>query len=580
MPPSRSLSVPGRRPGLRPPASPPRLPSPRITSSTTPRTLTLRVIAGARRYTAPAAAFAIGHQVGEALVPVVMGYGIDNAVRTGDVRALLITLGLLALTFGGLSYSFRLGSFLGEVGRQATQYQLRLAVVRRLLDPRGLAGRRHLPGEALSLATSDVQNLSTAVLLAVYPAGELAAVVFGGVVLFIISWPLGLIVFVGTPSVLLLMDRAGGSLVRRTEVEQQLAAEASAHATDLVTGYRVVKGIRAEAEAARRYAHLSQTALQGTLRARSASGRYRGITDASTAMIVAGVALAAGLLAVRGRITIGQLITVVGLTQLLITPISSFATNAGTVWAAARASAARLLPILGGQAALTGSEQPPEPDPDAPVLRVCVPGLPTVDLAGDEILALAVDARTADDLAELLAVRRQPAPGEYELFGRSVHDVDPAGVRGVLLVAPHVADLFEGSVLDNVALPGVEEAVARRALDLAAGGDLLAGLPFGVDTPVGEGGLQLSGGQRQRVALARALAVDAPVLVLCEPTSSIDSVTEAAVAEGIRLARAGRPTLLLTTSPALLAMADRVVNVPSVALSGGLPDIAVDGRWR
>ena len=564
--------MPGRPALLRPPDRPPRLPSPRIDEATTPRMLTLRVIADARRYTGPGAALAIGHQVGEALVPVVMGFGIDNAVRTGDARDLLVTLGLLALTFAGLSYSFRLGSFLGEVGRQATQYQLRLAVVRRLLDPRGLAGRRHLPGEAMSLATSDVQNLSTAVLLGVYPAGELAGVAFGGLVLFWISWPLGLIVFVATPVVLLLVDRAGGSLVRRTEVEQQLAAEASAHATDIVTGYRVVKGIRAEAEAARRYATLSQAALQGTLRARSASGRYRGFTDASTAMIVAGVALVAGLLAVRGGISIGQLITVVGLTQLLITPISSFATNAGTVWAAARASASRLLPILAGQAALTGSGQVPEPDPNAPVVRVSSPGLPAVDLAGDEILALAADARTADDLAELLAVRRQPEASEFELFGRSVHDLDPAAVRGVILVAPHVADLFEGSVLENVAPLGTDESAARRALDLAAGGDLLAGLPFGADTPVGAGGLQLSGGQRQRVALARALATDAPVLVLCEPTSSIDSVTEAAVAEGIRAARAGRPTLLLTTSPALLAIADRVVHVPAAALAGGAAD--------
>ena len=339
----------------------------------------------------------------------------------------------------------------------------------------------------------------------------------------------------------------------------------------------MVKGIRAEAEAARRYARLSQTALQGTLRARSAAGRYRGVTDASTAMIVAGVALVAGLLAVRGRITIGQLITVVGLTQLLISPISSFATNAGTVWAAARASAARLLPILGASAALTGSGRVPEPDPDTPMLRVSSPGLPPVDLFDGEILALAADGRTADDLAELLAVRRQPAEGEYELFGRSVHDVDPAGIRGVVLVAPHVADLFEGSVLDNVALPGVDESAARRALDLAAGGDLLAGLPFGADTPVGEGGLQLSGGQRQRVALARALAVDAPVLVLCEPTSSIDSVTEAAVAEGIRVARAGRPTLLLTTSPALLAIADRVVHVTGAVLTGSHADADLAG---
>ncbi len=93
MPSSRNLSVPRRPVLLRPPDRPPRLPSPRINEDTTPRVLTLRVIAGARRYTGPAAALAIGHQVGEALVPVVMGFGIDHAVRTGNVRDLLITLG-------------------------------------------------------------------------------------------------------------------------------------------------------------------------------------------------------------------------------------------------------------------------------------------------------------------------------------------------------------------------------------------------------------------------------------------------------------------------------------------------------
>lgn len=82
---------------------------------------------------------------------------------------------------------------------------------------------------------------------------------------------------------------------------------------------------------------------------------------------------------------------------------------------------------------------------------------------------------------------------------------------------------------------------------------------------------QLSGGQRQRVALARALAAEAPVLVLHDPTTAVDTVTEARIAEGIREMRRGRTTLLVTTSPALLARADRVV-----LLDGGT--VRADGR--
>jgi putative ABC transport system ATP-binding protein len=82
-----------------------------------------------------------------------------------------------------------------------------------------------------------------------------------------------------------------------------------------------------------------------------------------------------------------------------------------------------------------------------------------------------------------------------------------------------------------------------------------------VDTWLGERGRTLSGGQRQRVALARALAADAPLLVLHDPTTAIDAATEARVAAGLRAHRAGRPTIVVTSSPTLLAVADRVVVV-------------------
>jgi ABC-type multidrug transport system fused ATPase/permease subunit len=91
-----------------------------------------------------------------------------------------------------------------------------------------------------------------------------------------------------------------------------------------------------------------------------------------------------------------------------------------------------------------------------------------------------------------------------------------------------------------------------------------------LDVSVGEGGNRLSGGQRQRVALARALASDAPVLVLHDPTTAVDSVTEHAIAGRLRGVRAGRSTLLISSSPALLGCCDRVVDL--------LDDVPVPAR--
>ena len=89
--------------------------------------------------------------------------------------------------------------------------------------------------------------------------------------------------------------------------------------------------------------------------------------------------------------------------------------------------------------------------------------------------------------------------------------------------------------------------------------DVIAALPHGTASAVGGGGTALSGGQRQRLCLARAVAGDPPVLVLHDPTTAVDAATEARVAAGVRALRAGRTTIVVTTSPAWLAACDRVL---------------------
>ncbi|MFD6139506.1 ABC transporter ATP-binding protein [Promicromonospora sp. NPDC060271] len=535
----------------RTPAEPVRTREIRVDERTTPRRLTLCVMTGARRYTVPAAALSITHQLGEALVPVLMGVAIERAVSTGDAAQLVLWVALLAADFALLSFSWRFGSRLAELGTLVVQHQLRSTVSAHLLTRAPSRGASASPGVALSLATSDVSRLSSAVAIGVYPVGQLAAVVFGGTVLLVISWPLGLAVLLGAPAVLWLTDRTGGSLRRRSGDEQEAAAAAAGEAADLMSGYRVLKGVHAEAEAGRRYRRASGVALRSTLRARRAEGLFVGTMDLTTGLFVTAITVAAGILAVRGTIGIVELVTVVGLTQFLLEPLQSLARNAGTLWASANASAARLLellreepgPVQGVDAAAA----------DGPVAERAVAERVAAELAqdvpGGELVAVAADARTARALLDTIR-----------------------GARPDALVVPHEAHLFAGTVRENVALPGADTDRVAAALDAAGCGELAEILTHGWDTPVGEGGASLSGGQRQRVALARALATDAPLLVLHDPTTAVDAVTEAAIADGLRRVRAGRRTVLVTRSPALLQVADRVVDV--------VPELAATGERR
>jgi putative ABC transport system ATP-binding protein len=119
-------------------------------------------------------------------------------------------------------------------------------------------------------------------------------------------------------------------------------------------------------------------------------------------------------------------------------------------------------------------------------------------------------------------------------------------------------------------------------LTAAAADEVVEVLPEGLDTGLGEGGRTVSGGQRQRIALARALAADAPVLVLHDPTTAVDAATEHRIAAGLAALRAGRTTVLVTSSPALLARCHRVLVVDrgEVVAAGDHASLVADSRYR
>lgn len=529
--------------------------------ASTPRRFVLKVMWLTRGFAIPAGLSLAVHQVCEALVPVLMGRAIDSAVVDGDVGLLVIWLALLAVNFAVLATSYRFGSWFGQLGAESMQHHIRTTVTGRLLHPRAWVDRP--PGAALSLATHDVRRVTRAIALMVYPVGQLAAVLAGGAFLLAQSVPLGLAVLVGAPLMLLLLDLAGRPLRRRARREAEAIADASGIAADLIDGHRVLDGIRAVAAASGRYRVTSREALEATLRARrSEVGLSLGL-EVLTGLFVVAIAVAAGLLALGGTLSVGQLITVVGLTQFLMGPLINVASDTAPIWASAQASAVRVLEVVGepdgrGVADMATARK------GALVLDgVVVPGADplTLELGDGEVVGLTADETVMASLTQVLAARRRPEAGSVWAGGIPVDADDPEPGRRNVLVAPHEAHLFDGTIAENVDLVGVDPASLADALHASACDDVIAAVHGGIDARVGDGGLRLSGGQRQRVALARALAADPPVLVLHEPTSAVDSVTEQRIATRLRELRQGRATLLLTRSPALLSTVDRVIDL-------------------
>ena len=316
-------------------------------------------VRGQRRDVVGSALLAVGHQLSEAAVPVVVGVVLDRAVGTGDGSALALWLAVVAGVFVVLASCGAIGYWLMDRARLRAGRDVRVRVAARVLDPAGGAPGR--PGEQVGLASSDADRSGQIVTAYARVASALAALVAGSAVLFSASPVLALAVLTGVPVVLVASRLLARPLVGRAEREQSTLAGATAAATDLVTGLRVLKGIGAEPAAAAGYARASQTALRARLAAVTVEGGFLSATTALTGLLLVVVAWVAGRLALAGTISIGELVAAVGLAQFLIEPLEAL-TRLGPLLAGARGAAGRVATFLAAPPAVTpGDTMLPEP---------------------------------------------------------------------------------------------------------------------------------------------------------------------------------------------------------------------------
>lgn len=535
----------------------------------------------------------------ELLTPIVLGLVIDHGVMAGDLRLTVLgALGLILLRLVGVV----MWAWIFVQTQKAVMFErhrLRVGLTGAVLDPRSRPVRRPA-GEVLSIATSDADKASDLMDMLPWVVPSLLTVLAAAGYLAAMDLWLGLAMLLGIAVMVVVIRVITPTLSARYDDQQSQAAEAAATATDLVHGLRVLQGLGVQSRARATYRRRSRAALQAAL----VNARYSGISSGLTTLVTGGmlavVVVLAALRTLDGSLSLGVLIAVVGVARYVMGMLQGL--SGAPVWWAGMSTSARRVrdlytdlgrtvddPELGLDVLTTQRDERGE-TAARQGRRGAAGGLhlPLLSVADGEIVALAcADAQDAEAVIEATNGRSETGA---RIGDQPLTPADRLGLRSDLLVEPHVVDLFDGTLREQLATRAPagtvieDDAWATDALHAAGAEDLLRILPEGYDSRILDRGANLSGGQRQRIALARAVAADAPVLVLHDPTTAVDAVTEQNIAEALIAARrrTDRATLLVTRAPALLQEADRVVFMRdgTVVAEGAHQDLMGHEEYR
>ncbi|GGV83097.1 ABC transporter [Streptomyces gelaticus] len=501
------------------------------------------------------------YQAGETAFPIALGLIVQHTMQDRSPAALGLSIGALAVIITTVSLSWRFGMRILQKANTTEAHRWRVRVAACGLQP--VARDVDLKsGEVLTIATEDADQTADIVEVVPLLISSLVAVLVAAVALGLADIRLGLLVIVGTVAILAVLAVMSQRIGASTREQQARVARAGAKVADLITGLRPLHGFGGNHAAFGAYRKVSTDAKRQAITVARVNGAYAGTALALNAVLAAAVSLTAGWLALDGRITIGELVMAVGLAQFVIEPLKMFSEMPKYVMTA-RASAERMALVLSAPPVTTAGAGHPAPGGGLAVDGVrhgSLRGLKFEVSAGEFVAIAAYQPRAAADLAAVLAVN--VAPDAYEgvvrLGERPVAELSVEAVREHMLVNPYDGEIFAGTLRTNIDPSGTSRTVPE-AVEASMLTDVVALHRDGLDHAVRDRGANLSGGQRQRLSLARALAADTDVLVLHNPTTAVDAVTEQLIARNVAKSRRGRTTVVITSSPALLDAADRVL---------------------
>ena len=536
----------------------------------------------------------------QAIVPAFLGQALDAGIENGLNGRVWGIGALLLVLFVVYAVGDTMLSYFGVTAWMRTAFDVDRLVGRQISATGKDLSRQVSTGEVATIIASDADYLGK--LIEHLPAllGAAASFLVVAVLMLRTSVSLGLIVILGMPLVAAIVTLVIRPLQKRQAVQREAQSAVTTITTDTVAGLRILRGIGGEDVFARRYRDASQELRRRGVEVASSQATLMTLQVLLPGLFAAIVVWVAARMAVAGSLTPGGLITFYGYTAYLSWPLWVF-TSSVQDYTRAVVGARRLSRLLEVAPAAGSLVERLNLDPAAahPVSGDLVDTGSGLRLKEGRMTALVCpDPQVSADLATRLG-RFTDAGPTVTLAGRPLTTMPLEQVRASVVVSGATAQLFTGTLREALDVrggpdpqpAGLEDLVRAEterttgadvdqqvrpqereapgddrlieAIGIADAGDVLTSLSEGLAGMITEKGRSLSGGQRQRVALARALLTEAPTLVLIEPTSALDSHTEARVAAQVHRARAGRTTVVVTASPLVLEACDEVVLLDS-----------------
>lgn len=502
---------------------------------------------------------------------------IAGAVGGQGLAELRRPLGLLAVVVVGrglVAAGFEL-SGRRAAGRVMRDLRARLGEHVLRARPTGLRDRR--AGELVTAAVQGVDALEA------YFARYLPQTVLAVVVpLLLVAWVLprdlaaGIVLLVTVPLVPVFMVLIGLAARAHSERRLRTLSRLGAHFVDVVRGLETLRAHDRDREQAATLAKAGEAYRRETMATLRVAFLSALVLELFAMLGTALVAATVGIQLAEGHLSLQTGLAVLILAPELYQPIRQLGANfhAG---ADGLAAAEQILAVLAEPAAVRAPARPrPAPDPAVAEVvldnvTVSYPGRGRPVFAGvslrlepgEHVALVGASGEGKTTLAALVLRLLDPEAGAVRCDGIDLRDVDPAAWRRRLAWVPQRPTIFAATLEENVRLgaPDAPEAAVRAAISAAALDPVVASLPDGAATLIGEGGRRLSAGEAQRVALARAFLRDAPLLVLDEPTAHLDAENARLVGAALERLAAGRTTLLVAHNSELAAGAHRIVEL-------------------